>query len=404
MSLAEMIELIYYVGMIESTVEEKEIDTDGSQTSVKMRKGLLITLVFTLILTVPVGIGASRLGWAFDKVLGTHTTIPLTALAVFTILFTAFSMIRPVGALWFRICMWVTGLYACVLAYFIPSMTSASIVLICFGQRWSGTIKPMVMFIIAIGSIVTVIYGFIYARFFHYKYYKKNTGKLNKSYRIVQISDTHVGGIIGPHYIGRMVKKINALDADMIVITGDIFNHGGTDECRDIGKVTKEFADLKAKDGVFAVKGNHDPDEDDPGMAKFIRDTGIVFIDNNTYENDSVTLVGRTGLVTDYSLRTDMKDLMERVDGSKPVVVLDHDPRGADDASEYGADVVFSGHTHRGQFFPMTALSKRANKKNYFYGRVEFGKTTSICSSGAGSFQLPIRVGTNSEIVCMDLS
>ena len=189
----------------------------------------------------------------------------------------------------------------------------------------------------------------------------------------------------------------------MIVITGDIFNNGGVYECRDIGKVTKEFAKLKAKDGVFAVKGNHDPDVDEPGMAKFIRDTGMTFIDNDTYENDRVTLVGRTGLVTDYTLRKDMKSLMEGVEHDRPVIVLDHDPRGADDASEYGCDIVFSGHTHRGQFFPMTALSKRHNKKEYFYGRVEFGKTTSICSSGAGSFQLPIRVGTNSEIVCMDV-
>ena len=389
--------------MYEATAENEEEAYMAETGEKKMRKGLLITFVFTLIITVPVGIGASRLGWAFDKILGTYTTIPITILSVFTILFIAFSMMRQVSARWFRICMWVTGLHACVLAYFIPSMTSASIVLICFGQTWNGAIKPMVMFIIAVGSVITVIFGFIYARFFHIKNYRKNTGKLDKTYRVVQLSDIHVGSIIGPHYIGRMVKKVNELNADMIVITGDIFNHGGVYECRDIGKATKEFAKLKAKDGIFAVKGNHDPDVDEPGMAKFIRETGMTFIDNDTYTNEHVTLVGRTGLVTDYTLRKDMKSLMEGVKHDRPVIVLDHDPRGADDASKYGCDIVFSGHTHRGQFFPMTALSKRHNKKEYFYGRVEFGKTTSICSSGAGSFQLPIRVGTNSEIVCMDV-
>ena len=389
--------------MYEKTADNEEAYMEEAGETKKMRKGLLITFVFTLIITVPVGIGASRLGWAFDRILGTYTTIPITILSVFTILFIAFSMMHPVSALWFRICMWVTGLHACVLAYFIPSMTSASIVLICFGQRWSGSIKPVVMFIIAVGSVITVIFGFIYARFFHIKRYSKNTGKLDRTYRIVQLTDTHVGSIIGPHYIGRMVKKVNELDADMVVITGDIFNHGGVYECRDIEKVTKEFADIRAKDGVFAVKGNHDPDLDEPGMARFVRETGMTFIDNDTYENEHVTLVGRTGLVTDHTLRKDMRSLMSGVSHDRPVIVLDHDPRGADDASEFDCDIVFSGHTHRGQFFPMTALSKRHNKKNYFYGRVEFGKTTSICSSGAGSFQLPIRVGTNSEIVCMDL-
>jgi len=390
--------------MYDTTADnDEEAYMDDARGSKKMRKGLLITFVFTLIITIPVGIGASRLGWAFDKMLGTYTTIPITILSVFTILFIAFSMMRPVSALWFRICMWVTGLHACVLAYFIPSMTSASIVLICFGQTWSGAIKQTVMFIIAVGSVITVIFGFIWARFFHVKRYEKDTGKLDKPYRIVQLTDTHVGSIIGPHYIGRMVKKVNALDADMIVITGDIFNHGGVYECRDIGKVTKEFAKLKAKDGIFAVKGNHDPDLDEPGMAKFVRDTGMTFIDNRVFDTDKITLVGRTGLVTDKSGRMDIQSITAGIERDKPIVVLDHDPRGADDASAIGADVVFSGHTHRGQFFPMTALSKRANKKNYFYGRVEFGKTTSICSSGAGSFQLPIRVGTNSEIVCFDM-
>lgn len=390
--------------MYDTAMENEEEAVMPEKDGTKMRKGLLITFVFTLIITVPVGIGASRLGWAFDKVLGTRSTIPITILSVFTILFIAFSMMRPVSALWFRICMWVTGLHACVLAYFIPSMTTASIVLIIFGQTWSGVIKQTVMFIIAIGSIITVIFGFIWARFFHVKHYEKNTGKLGKAYRIVQLTDTHVGSVIGSHYIGRMVNKVNELNADMIVITGDIFNHGGVYECRDIGKVTREFARLKAKDGVFAVKGNHDPDVDEPGMAEFIKKTGMKFIDNSVCDTDRIILVGRTGLLTDYTLRKDMKILMSHVDHKKPVVVLDHDPRGADDASEFGADVIFSGHTHRGQFFPMTALSKRANKANYFYGRVEFGKTTSICSSGAGSFQLPIRVGTNSEIVCMDIT
>ena len=390
--------------MYETAARNEEDVTMEEKSSAKMRKGLLITFVFTLIITVPVGIGASRLGWAIDKVLGTKTTIPITILSVFTILFIAFSMMKPVAAWWFRICMWITGLHACILAYFIPSMTSASIVLICFGQTWNGVIKPMVMFIIAIGSMITVAFGFVYARFFHVKSYSKDTGKLDESYRIVQLTDTHVGSIIGPHYIKRMVDKVNELDADIILITGDIFNHGGVYECYDINKVTAEFARLKSRDGVFAVKGNHDPDLDEPGMAKFVRKTGIRFIDNDVYENDNLTLVGRTGLVTDYSLRKDIKSLASGIDYDKPVVVLDHDPRGADDASEIGADVVFSGHTHRGQFFPMTALSKRHNKKEYFYGRVEFGKTTSICSSGAGSFQLPIRVGTNSEIVCFDIT
>ena len=124
--------------------------------------------------------------------------------------------------------------------------------------------------------------------------YVKETGKSDENYRIVQITDTHVGSVIGPRYIERMVSKVNALNADMVVITGDIFNHGGVYECYDVERVTKAFAGIKSKDGVFAVKGNHDPDLDDPGMANFVAGTGIRFIDNDVYEKPKIDAITKT--------------------------------------------------------------------------------------------------------------
>lgn len=378
---------------------------------VKLRKGLVITFVVALICTIPVGIGTLRMGWAIHRVCGFDISIPLVILSVFSILFIAFSMMKQYPNFLFRLLTWITGLHACVLAYFIPSMTSASIVLAICGQSWKGVAKPVVIFIITVGSVITVIYGLIHARRLFVKYYKvkagaykEKTGRIPEEvYRIVQLSDLHIGSVIGPSYIRRVVKKVNSLKPDMVVVTGDIFNHGGVDECRDIKKVIKAFQDMRSTDGIYAVLGNHDPDLTDPGMEEFVRDTKMNFIDNSVCDTRKLLLVGRTGLLTDRTLRLPINEVMEGVDTEKPLVVLDHDPRGADDARDIGADLILSGHTHRGQFFPVILMSKDANGKNYFYGRIEFGKTTSIISSGTGSFQLPIRVGTNSEIVCVDL-
>ena len=64
-----------------------------------------------------------------------------------------------------------------------------------------------------------------------------------------------------------------------------------------------------------------------------------------------------------------------------------------------GASLVLCGHTHRGQFFPATIFTRWANGRRFFYGRESFGRTEAVISSGAGFFQLPMRIGTDSEVV-----
>ena len=90
-------------------------------------------------------------------------------------------------------------------------------------------------------------------------------------------------------------------------------------------------------------------------------------------------------------------------------MVLDHDPNGITEAAACDADLVLAGHTHRGQFFPLSLLTQSSYEKGYFYGLAQTANeltghiTTSIVSSGAGYFQTPIRIGTDSEIVCVEL-
>lgn len=91
------------------------------------------------------------------------------------------------------------------------------------------------------------------------------------------------------------------------------------------------------------------------------------------------------------------------------LLVLDHDPRGIAEAVSCDADLVLAGHTHRGQFFPATLITRLSYGKGYFYGlahtlnEITGHITTSIVSSGAGYFQTPIRVGTDSQIVYIDI-
>ena len=85
-------------------------------------------------------------------------------------------------------------------------------------------------------------------------------------------------------------------------------------------------------------------------------------------------------------------------------MVLDHDPGKIPEAVSFGVDLVLCGHTHKGQFFPVTYFTKWANGKHYFYGHEVFGKTHAVICAGTGFFQLPVRLGTDNEAADIHLS
>ena len=82
-------------------------------------------------------------------------------------------------------------------------------------------------------------------------------------------------------------------------------------------------------------------------------------------------------------------------------VLGNHDPQGIREAAAAGASLVLCGHTHRGQFFPVNFFTRWANGRHYFYGHESFGQTQAFISSGAGYFQLPVRIGTSNEVVSL---
>ena len=159
---------------------------------------------------------------------------------------------------------------------------------------------------------------------------------------------------------------------------------------------------MRAKEGVFAVLGNHDPKAESETFRQFLRASNIRLLHNEIIQLSQVNLIRRTNAANNY--RSPMIAFSGRIDPVKPIVVLDHDPAGIPEAVSFGADLVLCGHTHKGQFFPVTYFTKLANGKHSFYGHERFGKTHAVISSGAGFFQLPVRIGTDSEVVDIEIS
>ena len=226
------------------------------------------------------------------------------------------------------------------------------------------------------------------------------------SYRMVLLSDIHLGSCIGAGYISRMVESVNALQPDMIVIAGDTFNGRSTKECTNIEAVEALLHQLKAKDGVIAVTGNHDPNPSDESFLTFLERAGITLLSDQTMELGHFSIVGRNDVSLEHSSfgRKPLNELLTSLDLTKPYIILDHNPRGADEAAASKSALFLCGHTHKGQFFPMDLVTKAVYGKERFWGHWNIEETHVVTSAGAGYFQMPLRINTKNEIVSLELT
>ena len=266
-------------------------------------------------------------------------------------------------------------------------------------------IRPTVMAraIGAIGAFVMavliVLFGYLHTKFIKVKPYHISLENGENEYRVALISDIHLGVFVGEKHVQRMVKKLNALNPDLVVISGDIFDVDNSllkDPVR-LKHISKLFSKIKTKEGVYAVVGNHDPEISDKTFKHFLKAAKINLLDNDIKELSRITLVGRTDNANNE--RKALSDILLTVGANKPIVVLDHKPENIKEDIVGGANIVLCGHTHRGQMFPITLFTKWANGKDCFYGHTITGNAHSIVTSGIGFFELPVRVGTSNEIV-----
>lgn len=249
-------------------------------------------------------------------------------------------------------------------------------------------------------TVLAVIAGMLHAKKLVTVRYEVPMERLGRDTRLVLLTDLHIGHFVGKKHIQELVNQVNRLKPDLVLISGDLINAGDTDECPDIDQVARELEGLRTEHGVFAVTGNHDPEPSDLEFRKFLRRSRIHLLEDRVCTAGPVQLVGRKSKIRP---RKDLQELMQELTDEKPVIVLDHDPIGIADARKAGADCVLCGHTHRGQVFPLNLLVRFLYSRQELWGMDSQGKTTSIVSAGAGYFSMPMRLGSDSEIVCIDL-
>lgn len=220
--------------------------------------------------------------------------------------------------------------------------------------------------------------------------------------KIVLISDLHLGAVNSENRLKRIVDEINQLNPDLVCIPGDIFNdYFGS--IQNPEKAIETLKKLNATYGVYASLGNHDAGKTFSQMVDFLSQSNITLLnDEYTVIDDRLILVGRLdpNPIGGYGelKRKDIGHLFEQMNPDLPVVVMDHTPINLDD---YGkeVDLIVSGHTHKGQVFPGNLITKRIFEVDYGHYRRNENSPQVIVTSGVGTWGMPMRVGTNNEIV-----
>jgi uncharacterized protein len=224
-----------------------------------------------------------------------------------------------------------------------------------------------------------------------------------QSLKIVEVADIHLGYQQSSSRVENVVEKINEQNPDIVFIVGDLFD-GSLKEVFDLTRAQTALSEINSKYGVYCCLGNHEIYT--PELESFFSGCNITLLtDETVLIEDSFYVVGRNDrnlLSGARSEREALSDLMEGIDTTKPVIVLDHRPDDIDEAVSNKADLLLSGHTHAGQTFPITLITDKIYKLDY--GMKKFDDTTAIVTSGAGLWGPPVRVGTDTEIVVINTS
>lgn len=226
----------------------------------------------------------------------------------------------------------------------------------------------------------------------------KKAGSM-KTLHIAAASDIHMGTLVGPRRTAKLVRMLNATNADVILLAGDIVDEDLAPVIRyDLGR---SLLQLKAPLGVYAITGNHEYIGGAEAAVRYLGEHGIKMLrDTAVLINESFYLAGRNDRDSKRFSSRERKSLdkiMEGLDLTLPVIMMDHQPFNLQQVADAGVDFQLSGHTHHGQLWPFNYITKAMYEVSWGYKQK--GNSRFYVSSGYGGWGPPVRTGNRPEIL-----
>jgi len=223
------------------------------------------------------------------------------------------------------------------------------------------------------------------------------------------VSDLHLGHVRNVRFVGRVVNKLLALQPDIALIAGDLYD-GVAGDFEKLAAPWKALtspsssaraeaaAPHKPQFGVYYIAGNHEEFYRNAEYLPPLLRAGVRVLDNEKAEIDGLQLIGvhYRDAVDPERYRSMLQKM--QLDRNRASVLLLHAPVRLAISEEAGISLQLSGHTHGGQFFPWTLVAKRVWAK-VNHGLQRLGNLQVYTTYGTGTWGPPLRVATKPEIV-----
>ena len=234
----------------------------------------------------------------------------------------------------------------------------------------------------------------------------KNLPEPFEGFRIVQITDIHAGLTVKRDWVETIAQQVSDLKPDLIAFTGDLVD-GSVAHLRDD---VAPLAELQASHGTIFVTGNHEYYSDVLPWVKQAQTMGYDVLINEhrliSLHGASIVVAGVTDPTgAQFLPRTHTPNPQSAIEGAPSdsiKILLAHQPKAVYDAQPLGFDLLISGHTHGGQFFPWNLIA--ALGQPYIKGLHNHNGTWVYVSKGTGYWGPPVRLGARSEITVISLT
>jgi len=259
--------------------------------------------------------------------------------------------------------------------------------------------RPWIACALFSAAILAALYGILNARWIRVRRIPVKLANLPASWRArtaLLMTDLHLGNINGVRFARRIAAKARRLKPDVIFMPGDLFDGTKADPDR----LAAPLYELAPPGGVLFVSGNHEEFGGSSHYAESLRHSGFRVLNNERVVIDGLQVVGVSYSDSNYPVRLRNFLMSLNLKDGPASILLQHVPNRLPIAEEAGVGLQLCGHTHGGQVFPFSWITRRAFGR-FTYGLQRFGELQVYTSSGAGTWGPPMRVGTHPEIVLL---